>query len=256
MDRGDLENALQLFDKAIELDDQAVLAYANKGKLYAMQNDFVQALFFTNKALEIDPNHEQILDNKVDILFELLSEDKIDGATFISGIQDVLTKNPENPTALVYITQFYLQTQRIQEALQAVKVLFKNYYSDTNTIELMITTMHQLTVEQALSAFDVIEREVDEEAKYQLRYNKGLYLKGIGTYDEAIYEFNYLNSIQEFSWSFYQMAIIQNIQGKREECFSNLRTTFRLEPQLKEDAKTYWELQNLWNDPEFIELTK
>ena len=256
LDRGDLDNALQLFDKAIELDDQAVLAYANKGKLYAIKNDFVQALFFTNKALEIDPIHEQILDNKVDILFELLSEDKIDEATFISGIQDVLTKNPENPTALVYITQFYLQTQRIQEALQAVKVLFKNYYSDTNTIELMITTMHQLTVEQALSAFDVIEKEVNEEAKYQLRYNKGLYLKGIGKYDEAIYEFNYLNSIQEFSWSFYQMAIIQNIQGKREECFSNLRRTFRLEPQLKEDAKTYPELQNLWNDPEFIELTK
>ncbi|QXP78793.1 MULTISPECIES: hypothetical protein [Winogradskyella] len=35
MERGDLDNALELFNKAIELDDKATLAYANKGTLFA-----------------------------------------------------------------------------------------------------------------------------------------------------------------------------------------------------------------------------
>ena len=36
MERGDLENALELFDKSIELDEKATLAYANKGKLFSL----------------------------------------------------------------------------------------------------------------------------------------------------------------------------------------------------------------------------
>ena len=256
MDRGDLENALELFDKAIELDENATLAYANKGKLYSLKNDNERALLFTNKALEIEPNHKQIIDNKVDVVFNLLQENKIDEIEFIKNIKDILGKDSENPNALIYIIQFYLKQNQIDEAVSSVKILFSNYYSENIAIQLMLDTFAKLPEKQALEQFDVIEREAKEEAKYQLSYNKGLYLKGLEKYDEAIMLYDNLNKIQEFSWNFYQMGIMKNLQGKIDDSLELLKTTFSLEPELKEDAKNFPQLENLWTNPKFIEITR
>lgn len=256
MERGDLDNALELFDKAIELDDKATLAYANKGKLFSLKNDNEKALFFTNKALEIEPNHKQIIDNKVDIVFELFQERKIDESEFITNIKDILVKDSENPNALIYIIQYYLKNNQIDNALQSVKKLFANYYTEHIAIQLMLDTMGKLSEKEALNQFDLIEKEVNEEAKYQLNYNKGLYLKGIGKFDEAIKLYDNLNKIQEFSWNYYQVGIMKNLQGKTDDSLAYLKTTFNLEPELKEDAKNFPELQNLWTNSQFIEITK
>lgn len=256
MDRGDLDNALELFDKAIELDENATLAYANKGKLYGLKNDTEKALFFTNKALELEPGHPQILENKVDFVFEFFQEGKIDEDEFILNIKDVLANDPQNPNALIFMIQFYQKENRIEDALKSVRELFKKYYSEHIMIQLMVDTMNMLPEEKALEQFDLIENESGEEARYQLGYNKGLYLKGIGKYDEAIQLYHQLNTIQPFSWNYYQMAIMKNLQGKTAECLELLKITFELEPSLKEDARNFPELQNLFTDPEFIEITK
>lgn len=256
MERGDLDNAMELFNKAIELDENATLAYANMGKLYSLKNDNLKALHFINKALEIEPNHRQILDNKIDVIYELLVENKINQTEFIDNVKDVLQIDSENPNALIYIIQFYLKENKVENAVDSVKKLFTNYYSENITIQLMLTAFSKLTEEQALKQFDIIENEVNEEAKYQLKYNKGIYLKGIGKFDEAIQLYDNLNKIQEFSWNFYQMGIMKNLQGKTNECLELLEITFSLEPELKEDAKNFPELQNLWTNPMFIELTK
>jgi tetratricopeptide (TPR) repeat protein len=81
-------------------------------------------------------------------------------------------------------------------------------------------------------------------------------LKGLGDFDEAITQFEEINKIHEFSWNYYQIAIMKNRQDKIQECLRYLKTTFELEPGLKNDAKQYPELQNLWLNQEFIELTK
>ncbi|MDI9309315.1 MAG: tetratricopeptide repeat protein [Limnohabitans sp.] len=256
MDRGDLENALELFDKAIELDEKATLAYANKGKLYSLQNDNDKALYFINKALEIEPNHPQILNNKVDILFDLLTENKITEAEFISIIKEILSKDSENPNALIYIIQYYLGQKEIDNAKASAKKLFKNYYTEQISTQLLLSTFAVLPIEDALQEFEIFEKELNEDAKYQLNYAKGLYLKGMGKFEDAINLYNTLNKLHPFSWNYYQIAIMKNLQGKTDECFQFLKQTFNLEPELKEDAKHYYELQNLSNHSEFIQLTK
>lgn len=256
MEHGNLDNALELFDKAIELDENATLAYGNKGKLFSLKNDSEKALLFTNKALEIEPNHPQMLGNKVDIVYDLLNEHKIDEQEFIANIKDVLTKDSENPNALIYIIQYFLKQNQLDNALQNVKKLFTNHYTEQITIQLMLNILGQLPEEEALKQFGIIESEANDEAKYQLKYNKGLYLKGIGKFDDAIKLYNELNKVQEFSWNFYQIAIMKNLQGKTEDSLEFLKTTFNLEPELKEDAKNFPQLQNIWANPEFIEITK
>ncbi|WP_163411370.1 tetratricopeptide repeat protein [Flavobacterium ajazii] len=256
MERGDLENALELFDKAIELDENAALAYANKGKLFSLKNDNQKALFFINKALEIEPNHSEILDNKVGTLFDLLIEGKISEDEFIENINEILERDSENPNAIFYIIQHLLRQNQVDNALQNLIKLFKINFRDKDTLKLMLNIFGHLSEERALEQFNVFENEVNEEAKYQLKYVKGLYLKRIGKFDDAIKLYAELNKIQEFSWNFYQIAIMKNLQGKTEESLIFLKTTFNLEPELKEDAKNFPELQNIWTNPEFIQITK
>ncbi|WP_343584516.1 tetratricopeptide repeat protein [Flavobacterium sp.] len=253
MDRGDFDNALELFDKAIELDEKATLAYANKGTLYTRKNDNEKALYFYNKALEIEPDNLQILENKMDLLFEMMTESN--ESEFIETVKNILKKDETNPNALIFIIQFYLKNNEMEKALIDLKKLFSMYHREHVVIDLLLTTFHKLSKERALSEFVNFKKDFDEQAKYQLDYCRGLYLKGLGDFDEAINQFEEINKIHEFSWNYYQIAIMKNRQDKIQECFKYLKTTFELEPGLKNDAKQYPELQNLWLNQEFIELT-
>ena len=167
-----------------------------------------------------------------------------------------MTKDSINPNALIYIIQYYLKQNQTELALKSLKKLFVNYYKESITIQLMLNTFNQLSEEETLIQFTEFKSENNAEANYQLNCNKGLYLKGSEKLDEAIKVFNELNTIQKFSWNYYQIAIIKNLQGKAEGCLDFLETTFSLEPELKEDAKNFPELQNLKSNPKFIELTK
>lgn len=250
-----LENALELFDKAIELDDKAGLAYANKGALYSRLKDNDKALYFYDKALETEPDNIQVLESKMDILFEILSPSNEDD--FIKSVQACLKVDPMSPNPLIYIIQYYLKARDIENALISVKNLFSGYHSEQIAIRLLLDTFDLIgDKEKALEQFKKFENEMPGEAKYQLMYCKGLYLKGRRDFDEAVDVFQNLNKLQAFSWNYYQIAIIKNAQNEIDESLAYLKLTFDLEPALKEDAKQYPELQNLWADPKFIELTK
>ncbi|MDB5118363.1 MAG: Tetratricopeptide repeat-containing protein [Mucilaginibacter sp.] len=253
MDRGDFENALELFDKAIELDDKAVLAYANKGALYFELKEYDNSLYFYNKAIELDFSNIKFLEAKMDVLFESLTADNEEN--FIESVKACLNVDPMSPNALIYIIQYYLKNQNIDSALSYLKTLFSKYYTENIAIRLLLDTFSLINKEKALEVFNEFENEIPHKATYQLKYCKGLYLKGRRDFEEAINIFSQLNNLQEFSWNYYQIAIIKNLQAKFDECIEYLQQTFKLEPSLKEDAKQYSELENLWLNPKFIEIT-
>lgn len=248
------DNALELFDKALELDDRATLAYANKGSLYSQKGDSEKALYFYNKALEIEPGHLSVLENKMNLLFETMTEANED--EFINTVKAILKYDPKNPNALIYIIQYHVKNNNIEEALISVKTLFADYHGEAIAIQLLISVLHKLPEERVLSEFSTYKNTIDVHAQYQLEYCKGLYLKDIEKYDEAIKVYDALNRIQEFSWNYYQMAIMKSLQNKTQEAIDLLKKTFELEPGLKNDAKQFHQLQSLWADPNFIQLTK
>jgi tetratricopeptide (TPR) repeat protein len=254
MDRGDLDNALELFDKAIALDEKATLAYANKGTLYYKKDDNEKALFFYNKALQIEPNNLVILENKMDLLCEIMNESN--ESEFIDTVKTILKNDPENPNALIYIIQFYVKENDIRSAIESIKKLFSDYHRESIATQLLLDVFARLSKDEALKEFDTFKQDIKEDATYQLDYCKGLYLKGIREYDKAIILFEDLNKIQEFSWNYYQIAIMKNLQNKIDESLEFLKITFDMEPELKNDAKQFPELENLWSNAKFIELTK
>lgn len=254
MERNDLENALELFNKALELDENATLAYANKGTLFYKKEEYQKALEFYNKALAIEPNHPNILESKMDLLYDMMNE--TNEADFIDTVKLILKNDPKSPNALIYMVQIHLKANDLDNALKSLTVLFEDYFHENIVIRLLLDVFGRLTKDRALSEFENMKQQMNVNSHYQLAYCKGLYLKGIRSYDEAITIFEELNQQYEFSWNYYQIGIIKNVQGKTEECLSCLKNTLRLEPGLNEDMKQYPELQNLWTDPKFMLLTK
>ncbi|MGN7986816.1 tetratricopeptide repeat protein [Pedobacter sp. 22226] len=254
MERDDLENALELFNKALELDENSTLAYANKGTLYYKKEDYAKALEFYNKALTIEPNHLKILESKMDLLYDMLNE--INETDFIDTVKLILKNDPKSPNALIYMVQIYLKANDLDNALKSLQVLFEDYFRENVVIQLTLDVFARLPKDKALSEFEHIKFQINVNARYQLDYCKGLHLKGIGSYDEAITVFEELNKLHDFSWNYYQIGIIKNSQGKTEECLSFLKNALRLEPELKDDMKQYPEIQNLWTDPQFLLITK
>lgn len=255
MERGDLDNALELFNKAIELDNKATLAYANKGTLFAKKGDILKAVEFYNKALEFEPNNIQILENRMDSMYEIIAT--VGEEKFIESVKDVLNVDKKSPNALIYIIQYHIKQNNRELALKYLKTLFSDYYSEQIAIQLLLQIFNSITdKEKAFIEFDRLESGISDEAKYQMNYCKALYLKGVRDFEEAIELFKQLNKQQEFSWNYYQIGIIKNIQNKTDESLKFLKKTFEIEPNLKQDAKQYSELQNLWDNPEFIKIAK
>ncbi|QXP78792.1 MULTISPECIES: tetratricopeptide repeat protein [Winogradskyella] len=219
------------------------------------KGDNIKSVEFYNKALEFEPNHIQILENKMNSMYEIMAT--VGEEKFIDSVKDVLNADKKSPNALIYIIQYHIKQNDRELALKNLKHLFSDYYSEQIAIQLLLQIFNSITdKEKAFIEFDKLESGLSNDAKYQMNYCKALYLKGIRNFEEAIELFKSLNKQQEFSWNYYQIGIIKNIQNKTDESIEYLKKTFELEKDLKQDAKRYSELQNLWSNPEFIKITE
>lgn len=70
---------------------------------------------------------------------------------------------------------------------------------------------------------------------------------------EAIEHWSSLNRIQEFSWNYYQIGILQNI-FEDNKCLSNIEKAIEMDNEIKEDAKSFSELGNLRTNQDFLKL--
>lgn len=88
---GDLEGAVQNFQRALSLDRNSFGAYNNLGNLFASLGDFNTALTFLRAAVTINPNVAEIHNNIANILIE---QGEI--APAIESYQQAIALKPEN----------------------------------------------------------------------------------------------------------------------------------------------------------------
>lgn len=245
-------NAISFLERLYEASKEP--KYIKLQSLILYGRDKVASYEAINIYLSLNPADQFAVDLKVDLAFEVI--ETIGEARFIEAIDDCLALDDKNPTALNYKIQILLKQQKLDEALDRVETLFIAYYQQQNVLNLFTQIYNQLDKDVAMLRFEGFAKRLDDNACYQLEYMRGLYLKGKRSYDEAVTVFTSLNEVREFSWNYYQIAIMENLNGNVERCLLNLKKTFELEPELKEDARNYVELKNLASNVSFLSLLK
>jgi len=103
--------AIELFNKCIEINTNSAASYYQLSKIYVSKNDLQQALFYSEKSVELSPDNLWYLDNYADILIKNNETDKA-----FSKHKELLQKN--NDTVWIYnISQKYSEITKYQYSL-------------------------------------------------------------------------------------------------------------------------------------------
>jgi tetratricopeptide (TPR) repeat protein len=126
--KGDYENALNKFLKAVKVDDQFAFAWDNVGICYRRTGKLDEALAAYNKSLTIDPKGITPLHN-----IPVVHEFKKDYGKALQGYQDILKHYPNDPEAWYGEGRLYtFYNTDYEKALQAMCKAY-NIYTNTNS---------------------------------------------------------------------------------------------------------------------------
>ncbi len=117
-----IDEALESYNKAIQLDNKNVDALTNRATLFSQMNDDAKALKDYNAALKIAPNDETSLINRASIYRKSgkQSEAKKD-------LEVILKKDPKNIGARVNLANIKKSENKNQEALSDYNSLISDY---------------------------------------------------------------------------------------------------------------------------------
>jgi tetratricopeptide (TPR) repeat protein len=154
------------------------------------------------------------------------------------------------------ILQYYYASDK-QHALKLYHELDNDYPENEDIIWLFIEVVCTINIENDQEFVKKYlghkEQHNDFNHHYRTEYQKGLELKSRNYFEEAIQLWTSLNKIQEFSWNYYQIGILQKAVGD-DSYMHNLKKGIEMDAEIKEDAKSYHELNDLRTNPDFLKL--
>ncbi|MGH1334517.1 MAG: hypothetical protein ACRBFS_00200 [Aureispira sp.] len=154
------------------------------------------------------------------------------------------------------ILRFYYASQK-EDTLKLYQELHKDYPDNEDITWLFIEVICTINIENDQVFVEKYlnhkRLQHDFNHHYQTEYQKGLELKSKHYFKEAIALWTSLNKLQEFSWNYYQIGILQNLLGE-EQCLQNLKKGIEMDAEIKEDAQSYPELDNLRTNPIFLKM--
>lgn len=148
------------------------------------------------------------------------------------------------------------RAEKYNDGYDLIQSHFNEDPDNVNLIDLLYVVGYYFKSEEEI--IDDINKLIIQypNQKLNLLYKMGHALKYNKSYLKSKEVFKILTENRVFAWDYYQIGIIENLLGNKENCLLNLKKTFEIDSNLKEDAQKYEELRNLIYDKEFIELTK
>jgi len=116
MQEGKFFEAIEYFDKILEVEPNDSIALGNKGAALTQLNKYEEALLIYDNALQIDPANINILNNKAATLFNL---GKIDES--LQTLDNILEIEPSNVNVLILKGKVLSEEKRHDEAFSIFK---------------------------------------------------------------------------------------------------------------------------------------
>ncbi|MDP9957002.1 tetratricopeptide (TPR) repeat protein [Epilithonimonas hungarica] len=244
-----MDDAKAFFDIQYEKTKSAVILKAKAD--FFFDKDKTVAISSYDEYLKINPNDIQARQNRATLHSEANSDYDVN-----LEIEQILAIDPNNVNALFNKARILVSQKSYDEALKITEKIYSTDNTNMNYVGFILELLELYKSETEVENYIEKLKDNNPNESYNIEYRKGLYYKSKKLYDKAIQVFNSQNKIHEFGWNYYQIAIIKNLQGKTSESIDYLKKAFQLDPNIKKDAKTYEELENLHNDSQFLKITK
>ncbi|QXP78776.1 MULTISPECIES: tetratricopeptide repeat protein [Winogradskyella] len=218
---------------------------------FLFHRDKEKALESYEQYLKFIPNDSNALECRIALMSEL--KKKVDVKSEANKILDI---DPNNINALHNKVRELFLENSFQEAFEIAERIYSLDKNNMNSISLLIQVGEKFKSEKEIIELLEKLKTENQQEKYNIEYQKGLYYKSIGQDEKAISVFNSQNLEYDFAWNYYQIAIIKNNQKKTNECLDYLEKAIQRDLNIKQDARHYQELKNLFDNPEFKKITE
>ena len=223
---GRYEEALETFNQVLEINPKHDFALSRKGYALLLLGKHEEALALFNSVLEINPKHEFALSRKGAVLLDMGKHDEA-----LSVFNSVLEINPKHEFALSRKGYALLLLGKHEEALALFNSVLEinpkhEYALSSKDVALGNLGKH----DEALSVFNSV-LEINPKDEYVLS-GKGAALLNLGKNDEALSVFNSvleINPKHEYALSRKGTALLY--LGKHDEALSVFNSVLEINPK-------------------------
>jgi tetratricopeptide (TPR) repeat protein len=210
-----LEEAIESYDKAIELNPDYSEAWSNKGVTLSALGRYGESIQSYNKAIELKSDYYDAFYNK--------------------GV------------ALDNLCRYKEAIQSYDKATE----LKSDYYDAFYNKGVALGILSQF--EEAINSYDrVIELKPDYSDAF---YNKGIALGNLGRHEEAINSYNKVIELKpNFPSAWFNRACTYALINEADKAIADLRKAIALDPTLRNEAETDPEFDAIRNDDRFQQL--
>lgn len=232
-----------------EVDSAAI--YMIQAQDQMQQGNQEAALKSYKRAAELQPEN----DNAYIGLFRI-SMGSGQGEEGMKVIDQWIEHNPNSTQAWLYKGFLEAQMQRPEEALKAFDKLIELQPEEESNYVGRGQMLYELgRYEEAIEAFD--KSASIDPTRADVKGMKASSLAKLGKYNEALVM---MNNILEHSpddvTSIYNRACIYSLQGDKDNALADLKRAIKLNPSAKEHAREDEDFLSLWEDEDFITMTK
>ncbi len=246
LDAGKIDEAIQEFTKAIELNPNNAFAYLHRGSAWLKKSEFNKATEDYTKAIELNPNDAKdnfdnddekikLNDDEKTEFFDALKEDDTDKV--IEILDRLIEKDPNNP---IYYTAYVLRGINQNEPDKAIEDYTKAIELEPDCIAAYYSRGEVLGEQEKYDeaiedywktiSLDPDYHDVHTNIQWAM-FTKGITLLEGGKYDEAIDTFEELLEINpEFSNAYYNCGIAWERKRKYDKAIEYYNIAIELDP--------------------------
>ena len=239
--KGDYKKAIDCYNRAIKIDPNLSVAYYNKALAYRKMGNIKEAIKNYSKAIALNPDDPDYYYN-LGIAYRLNNEPQKAIHSYKKAIQlDPYNENYWNNLGNAYydIGDYKKAVECYKKAVEINPSFFLGWQNLANTF--LDIGEYEKAVKAFKKAIKIDKRCAD------CYMDMGIALKELGRYDEALKAYEKAVEIDPSQKAIflYNKACLYASKGEIQKAKDLLKETFRLDPSLKEYAKS---------DPDVMEL--
>lgn len=225
--------------------------YMDRAQNQLQQGNAEEALKSFRRVAELQPENAEAY---IGWFRVCMGTEQVDEA--LKAIESWIAHNPNDTQAWLYKGFLEAELKRPEEALKAFDTLIRLQPEEASNYVGRGQMLYELgRYEEALEAFN-ISLSMDS-SRNDVMGMKTAVLSRLGRFDEAFLIINgILENAPNDPGSLYNRACLYSLQGDKINALADLERAIRLEAYFKEYARTDEDFKDLYDDEDFINLTK